>query len=72
MSKYIWNGFDDELVLLTAMPPSDRARMHLSDDFIQLCHTDSHHDRQSMVENDADELHLGFTACVMENNIAST
>lgn len=27
---------DDELVLLTAMSPSDTARMHLSDDFIQL------------------------------------
>jgi len=36
MSKYICNGFDDELVLLIAMSPSDMARMHLSDDFIQL------------------------------------
>jgi len=24
-----------------------------------------------MVEHDADELHLGFTACGMESNIAS-
>jgi hypothetical protein len=36
MSQNVWNGFDDELFLLTAMSPSDMARMHLSDDFSQL------------------------------------
>jgi hypothetical protein len=36
MSTYIWNGFDDELVLLTAVSHSDMAKMNLSDDFIQL------------------------------------
>jgi hypothetical protein len=35
-SQNIWNGLDDGLVLLTAVSPTDMARIHLSDDFIQL------------------------------------